>query len=301
MIKIGEELDAEQVVYGTFEFTPNGRAPARARSGSFKISARIVDLQAPAPGSRIHRNRRAGGSGHAGGASGVARAGAARSQARAARIRIPHRSRRRSPGRRGELHSRPAGARSRTKGKIFPAGRASGCALRRTRATSSARCTISARNTARPPIGWKRSAPKTSIIAKRSFLLGLALFQSGDYTGAQKAFQTIAAAVPLSEVYNNLGAAESRRNLPQAIDDFRKAADGDPNDPDLPVSISATRCGRKATSPPPPNISAVLDRRSPTIRWPRCWRALPQETRVSPTSVPRTFALAGSGTAEDQL
>jgi len=64
-----------------------------------------------------------------------------------------------------------------------------------------------------------------------AFLLGLALFQSSDYAGAQKALQAIAAAVPLSEVYNNLAAAESRRNLPQAIDDFRKALDGDSSDP----------------------------------------------------------------------
>lgn len=64
-----------------------------------------------------------------------------------------------------------------------------------------------------------------------AFLLGLALFQSADYAGAQKAFQTIAAVVPLSEVYNNLAAAESRRNLPQGIDDFRKAVDNDSSDP----------------------------------------------------------------------
>jgi tetratricopeptide (TPR) repeat protein len=64
-----------------------------------------------------------------------------------------------------------------------------------------------------------------------SFLLGLARFQFGDYAGAQKAFQTVAAAVPLSEVYNNLAAAESRRNQPQAVEDFRKALEGDPNDP----------------------------------------------------------------------
>jgi tetratricopeptide (TPR) repeat protein len=65
-----------------------------------------------------------------------------------------------------------------------------------------------------------------------SFLLGLARFQSGDFKGAQQAFQMIAAAVPLSEVFNNLGAAESRANLSQpAIDDFHKALAGDANDP----------------------------------------------------------------------
>ena len=64
-----------------------------------------------------------------------------------------------------------------------------------------------------------------------AFMLGLALFQIGDYAGAQKALQSIVAAVPLSEVYNNLGAAESRRGQPQAADDFRKALDGDASDP----------------------------------------------------------------------
>jgi tetratricopeptide (TPR) repeat protein len=65
-----------------------------------------------------------------------------------------------------------------------------------------------------------------------SFLLGLARFHSGDYKGAQQTFQMIAAAVPLSEVFNNLGAAESRANLPQAsADDFRRALEGDANDP----------------------------------------------------------------------
>lgn len=63
-----------------------------------------------------------------------------------------------------------------------------------------------------------------------AFLLGLAMFQSGDFAGAQKEFQMIATTVPLGEVLNNLGAAESRRNLPQAVDDLRKAAEGDPRD-----------------------------------------------------------------------
>src|SRR6185437_4016509 len=65
-------------------------------------------------------------------------------------------------------------------------------------------------------------APDDVHYREASFLLGLALFQSGDFAGAQKAFQTVADAVPLSEVFNDLGAAQNRRNLPQAIDSFRK-------------------------------------------------------------------------------
>ncbi len=77
----------------------------------------------------------------------------------------------------------------------------------------------------------QKIAPEDVHFREASFLLGLALFQSGDFAGAQKAFQTVADVVPLSEVYNNLGAAQNRRSLPQAVDSFRKALDGDPNDP----------------------------------------------------------------------
>jgi len=41
----------------------------------------------------------------------------------------------------------------------------------------------------------------------------------------------VARSVPLNEVYNNLGAAESRTNLPGALDNFRKALEGDESDP----------------------------------------------------------------------
>src|SRR6266404_4421137 len=41
VLKIGEALDAEQVIYGTFEFDPS--ASSGAQQGSLKISARIFD------------------------------------------------------------------------------------------------------------------------------------------------------------------------------------------------------------------------------------------------------------------
>jgi len=63
------------------------------------------------------------------------------------------------------------------------------------------------------------------------FFLGLSRYYDGDFAGAQAAFESVAQVVPLSEVYNNLGAAESRGNLPGALANFRKALDGDTNDP----------------------------------------------------------------------
>jgi tetratricopeptide (TPR) repeat protein len=53
----------------------------------------------------------------------------------------------------------------------------------------------------------------------------------GDFAGAETAFTQVAANVPLNEVLNDLGAAESRRNEPSALDNFQKALDGDSSDP----------------------------------------------------------------------
>lgn len=64
-----------------------------------------------------------------------------------------------------------------------------------------------------------------------NFFLGLCRYEMGDFAGARAAFQLVAQVVPLSEVYNDLGAAESRANLPAAVDDFRKALEGDASDP----------------------------------------------------------------------
>jgi tetratricopeptide (TPR) repeat protein len=70
-----------------------------------------------------------------------------------------------------------------------------------------------------------------------SFFLGFARYQAGDFEGAQKAFQMISEKVPISAVLNNLGAAESRQNLPQAVETFRRALEQDPSDPDYHFNL----------------------------------------------------------------
>ena len=63
------------------------------------------------------------------------------------------------------------------------------------------------------------------------FYLGISRYELGDYTRAESAFDLVAKTVPLNEVLNNLGAAQSRLNEPQAVDTFAKALEGDPADP----------------------------------------------------------------------
>lgn len=70
------------------------------------------------------------------------------------------------------------------------------------------------------------------------FFLGLCWYSSGDFAGAQHAFQSVAASVPLNEVYNNLGAAQNRLNdTAGALASFQKALDGDNSDPDYHFNV----------------------------------------------------------------
>jgi tetratricopeptide (TPR) repeat protein len=108
--------------------------------------------------------------------------------------------------------------------------------------------------------------PEDVHYREASFLLGLALFQSGDFAGAQKAFQTVAEAVPLSEVYNNLGAAQNRLHLPQAIDSFRKALEGDPNDPVYLFNLGYALWKKGDFQAAAERFRAVLDRQ-PDDEW----------------------------------
>ena len=79
---------------------------------------------------------------------------------------------------------------------------------------------------------WLQKVSKDDVhFREASFLLGLCRFHVGDYAGAETAFQSVVGVVPLNEVYNNLGAAQSRRNLPAALDSFQKAIEGDERDP----------------------------------------------------------------------
>jgi tetratricopeptide (TPR) repeat protein len=67
--------------------------------------------------------------------------------------------------------------------------------------------------------------------AEARFRMGLCAYSSNDFKAAAGYFREVAKTVPLNEVYNNLGAAEAALNQTAAVDDFRRAYEGDPNDP----------------------------------------------------------------------
>lgn len=80
--------------------------------------------------------------------------------------------------------------------------------------------------------GWFEKVPKASShYLEAAYFLGICRHHLADYDGAIASFEEVAAELPLNEVWNNLGAAQSRKNAPAALESFERASQGDPNDP----------------------------------------------------------------------
>ncbi|MDQ2711154.1 MAG: tetratricopeptide repeat protein [Acidobacteriota bacterium] len=84
----------------------------------------------------------------------------------------------------------------------------------------------------RQAISWlQRISASDWRYPEARFKMGLAAYEVSDYPASAGYFREVAKMFPLNEVYNNLGAAEDQMNQPNAMDDFRRALDGDPADP----------------------------------------------------------------------
>jgi tetratricopeptide (TPR) repeat protein len=92
------------------------------------------------------------------------------------------------------------------------------------------------------------------------FLLGLSKLNQNDFYGAINDFQTIAAEVPLNEVYNNLGAAQSRKSIYGAEINFKKALEGDEADPDYWFNLGYIEWKNGTFYSAADRFRAVLDR-----------------------------------------
>ncbi len=241
VIKIGEALDAERVIFGTYRFTPapagsaspaasSPGATSRAVSrGSLRVAARVLDLR------------------HMRETPEFVETGALEDLAvleahlawRALAAIAPNLAPPESEFRAMRAPIRLDAQENYVRGLLAPPDQQEKFFLQAARldarfahpAFQLGRI-YSQRKEYRRAIGWLEKVPADDThFREASFLLGLARFESNDFIGAQKAFQTIAATIPLGEVFNNQGAAENRRNLPQAVESFRKAVEADPNDP----------------------------------------------------------------------
>jgi tetratricopeptide (TPR) repeat protein len=92
------------------------------------------------------------------------------------------------------------------------------------------------------------------------FLHGLCKFEQGEYLDSIKDFQMVAAEVPLNEVYNNLGAAQSRKDIYGAEINFKKALEGDEADPDYWFNMGYLEWKNGAYAQAADKFRGVLDR-----------------------------------------
>ncbi len=229
VLKLGEALEVEQMVYGTFQFIPDAAAPAGTRRGALKIAARVIDR-----GKLAHSSEFAE-SGNLEDLPTLEAHLAWRVIMNVAPKLAPAESDFRTlrPNIRldaQESYIRGLIAREPEQRERF--------LLQATRiepkfghpAFELGRIHYD-RKEYRQAAQWlQKIAPDDAHAHDAAFLLGLSFYQAGDYGGAQKAFQALSAAVPLSEVLNNLGAAQNRRRLPDAVESFARASQGDPND-----------------------------------------------------------------------
>lgn len=93
--------------------------------------------------------------------------------------------------------------------------------------------------------------PQSDPLAREaSFYLGISAYYLNQFEKAQNAFEFVAARLPLTEVYNNLGVVAGRRGQKSASKYFERALEADPSDPDyrFNLAVALTRRGEVAAA-----------------------------------------------------
>jgi tetratricopeptide (TPR) repeat protein len=259
VLKLGEILDAEQVVHGTFSFVPAPAGPPGASKGSLKIQARVFDRR------HLRQSAVFEESGALEDLATLESHMAWRTLTVAAPASAPAESEFRSLSPKVPLDA----LENYIRGLLAPAPE-----QKEKYFTQAARLAPDfsppafelgkihfERKEYREAADWlEHVGPAENHYRDASFFLGVAEYEAGDFAAAQRAFQTIAATVPISSVWNNLGAAESRQNLPQAVDTFRKALEQDPSDPDYHFNVGYALFKKGDFAAAADRFRAVLDR-----------------------------------------
>ena len=258
LLKVGEVLDAEQIVYGTFSFVPAASSTGGSK-GSLRIRARVSDRR------RLRQSAAFEESGAIEDLASLESHLAWRALTVIAPARAPAESQFRS--------LRPAvpldvlenyirgllAAAPEQKEKYF----AQAARLDPDFSPPSfelGKIHFEKKNYREAAQWLAHVGPTENHYREASFFLGYARYQAGDFEAARKAFQTIAEKVPIAPVWNNLGAAESRLNLPQAVETFRKALDQDPSDPDFHFNLGYALFKKGDFTSAADRFRAVLDR-----------------------------------------
>src|SRR5260370_6351780 len=79
-----------------------------------------------------------------------------------------------------------------------------------------------------------------AVAREQIFSRALAASVKGTCAKSEPAFESVAARLPLAEVYNNLGVVAARRGQKKAADYFQRAIQNDPSDPDYHFNMGVT-------------------------------------------------------------
>jgi tetratricopeptide (TPR) repeat protein len=238
VIRIGQVLDASNVVYGNFEVLPAEAGSDQKRS--IRITARIIDVK---------NSRQSPPFEEAGALEEIATL-----ELRLGWRTLQSLSPKTAPSEEAFLKARPPvridAVESYVRGLL-----ASAPEQRHRLFTQAARLDANysqpcfqlgksfwERKEYKTAAGWLgRVSPKDPRYLEARFFLGLSLYHISDFAAAEQAFQRVSERVPLNEVFNNLGAAQARRaNTADAIASFRKALEGDDADPDYHFNLGYT-------------------------------------------------------------
>ena len=236
IIKVGESVDAATVIYGYFELLPPEPGKEGAK-GSLRITARALDLK---------QSRQSAPYSEVGALEDLATL-----QAHLGWQTIASLNPQAPPAEREFMLARPSvrldAVESYVRGLM-----ATSAEQRHHFFTQAARLdehysqpcfqlgkTYWERKEYKVAAGWlERVARSDSHYLEARFFLGLCRYLSGDPRGAEECFQQVAAELPLNEVYNDLGAAQTQRqNYSTAATSFRKALEGDDADPDFHFNL----------------------------------------------------------------
>ena len=261
ILKIGESLDASQVVYGFYELLPAepGKEPSK---GSLRITARILDLKHTRQGpvySELGALEDLGSLAvHLGWQT------------------LQWLKPKAAPGEREFMAARPAVRLDAV--ESYVRGLLSTTPEQRHRYfTQAARLdahysqpcfelgkTFWEKKDYKVAAGWlERVARSDPHYLEAQFFLGLCRFANGDFKGAEESFQRVAAALPLNEVYNDLGVVQAQRqDYAAAAASFRKALEGDDADPDYHYNLGAALWRAGQYAPAAESFRAALVRNS---------------------------------------
>jgi len=235
ILKIGESLDAQQVVYGSYEVLPP--EAGKPSKGVLRIAARILDLK---------RTRQTAPFNETGALEDLAAI-----EAHLGWQALGLLGRKDKPGEQEFLRARPAvrldAVESYIRGLLATAPE-----QRHRFFTQAARLD---EQYSQPcfqlgKVYWEkkdymvaaswfeRVARSDPHYREAQFFLGLCRYNTGDFAGAEQSFELVSAAMPLNEVFNDLGAAQDRRgNAAAAIATYQKAIEGDDRDPDYHFNL----------------------------------------------------------------